>query len=122
MGKKDHGRLVHEIRDALIRRGFQPTSVTQIETAEGIKAARVPGFKLEKHHDSKSVRLTHRTLDSPSLKAMEWDARQTEGGIQMRMLVRYNATLEQEGFNCISINSHDPLTPYSLWQRARKSR
>ncbi len=114
--------MVHEIRDALIRRGFKPTSIIQTETSEGLESTRVPGFKLEKHSDSKSVRLSHRTMDSPSLKAMDWNTRQIEGGIQMKMLVRYNAILEQEGFNCIAINSHDPLTPYSLWRRINGNR
>ncbi len=121
MGKRDHGRLVHEIRDALIKHGFKPTSITQVETPEGLNSARAPGFKLEKHNDSKSVRLAYRTLDSPSLKTMDWNTRQIEGSIQMKMLIRYNAILEKESFTCIAINSHDPLTPYSLWRRDNKS-
>jgi hypothetical protein len=117
LGKKDHGRLVHEIREALIKHDFKPTAVTQLETAEGSRAVRSPGFKLEKHNDGKSVRLSHRLAVQPSNEALDWQSRQAMGGAQMKRLIRYNEALEQEGFICLAINSRDPLTPYSLWRR-----
>ncbi len=117
MGKRDHGRLVQEIRTALINSGFEPSRITQMESAEGTRAVRSPGFKVEKHTDSKSVRLSYRVPRQPSGAEMSWHTRQSVGSVLMRKLVRYNATLEQAGFTCIAINSRDPLAPYSLWRR-----
>lgn len=118
MGKRDHGRLVHEIRDALIKHGFKPYRSTQLDTPEGLRGARSPGFKLDKHHDGKSVRLFYRMAVAPSVEAMDRNSSQAQACALMKKLVRYNATLEQEGFTCLAINSHDPLASYSLWRRA----
>ena len=120
MGKKDHGRLVHEIRDALIKHGFEPTRITQLETAEGLRSHRTPGFQVEKHSDGKSVRLSYRIANRPSVEAMDWEARQALGCALIKKLARYNATLEHEGFTCIALNSRDPAAPYSLWRRAER--
>lgn len=118
MGKKDHGRLVHEIRDALISGGFEPTQITPVESPEGKRALRSPGFKVEKHTDSKSVRLSHRTAQqSPSSEEMDWETRQAEGSALMRKLIRYNVPLERAGFVCIAVDSRDAFAPYSLWRR-----
>ena len=121
MGKRDHGRLVHEIRDALIKHNFKPTRITQLETTEGLRSYRTPGFKVEKHTDSKSARLSYRAADTPSMEAMDWNSRQALGCALMKKLVAYNAVLEQEGFTCITINSRDPTAPYSLWRRSASS-
>ncbi len=118
MGKRDHGRLVHEVRGALIKDGFEPTRVVSLDSPEGSRGARIPGFKVEKYNDGKSVRLSHRTPRQPSAEEMGWHARQSLGGALMRRLVGYHAVLEREGFVCVAINSREPLAPYSLWRRA----
>ena len=120
MGKRDHGRLVNEIRDALIKHGFEPTRITQLETPEGVRSYRTSGFKVEKHSDSKSARLSYRMAIVPPIETMDWGLRQALGVAQMKRLVGYNAALEQEGFTCIAINSRDPASPYSLWRRAER--
>ena len=122
MGKRDHGRLVSEIRSALLRRGFEPSRVTRLETPEGARTVRSPGFKLERHSDSKSVRLSYRGADGPLPKATDLVSRQALGRARMKRLVGYNAPLEQEGFTCVGLDSRDPLAPYSLWRRASHSR
>jgi hypothetical protein len=121
MGKRDHGRLVHEVRSALINGEFEPTRVVSLDSPEGMRGARIPGFKVEKYNDGKSVRLSYRTAQQPSVDEMGWHARQALGGALMRRLVGYHAVLEREGFACVGINSRDPLTPYSLWRRTEES-
>ena len=118
MGKKAHGRLVHELRAALIRHGFKPTTSTALETPAGTLQVRTPGFSLQKHNDGKSVRLLPRLSREPAV--LDRAAAQALGQVLMRHLVRYHAALEQEGFVCIDIRSHDPLEPYALWQRANE--
>jgi hypothetical protein len=123
MGKKEHGRLVHDLRDALIRRGFEPTCVTQLETPEGLLPCRTPGFNIEKHNDSKSVRLSYRmakALSAEAISSIDWQSRQALGCVQMKHLVRYNAVLEQEGFIFVAVDSRNPLAPYSLWKRTHE--
>jgi len=120
MGKKAHGRLLHEIRDALIRHGFKPTTITTLETPERVRGLRVPGFTLRKHNDGKSVLLTHRLSRDPVLP--DRDAAQALGQVQMRHLARYHAALEPEGFVCVDIHSRDPVKPYALWRRADEGR
>jgi hypothetical protein len=120
MGKKDQGRLVHEIRDTLIKHDFKPVRITQIETPEGLRGIRTSGFKVEKHHDSKSVRLYYQMALTPPVETMDWPSRQALGAAQMKRLVRYNEILEREGFTCMSINSRDPSAPYSLWRRVHQ--
>ena len=120
MGKRDHGRLVHEVRDVLIRHGFKPNQLTQLETPEGRREVRTPGFKVEKHSDSKSVRLSYPMVVPPSTDSMSWISKQAMGRERMKRLVSYNETLEREGFTCIAIDSRNPLAPYSLWRRAHK--
>jgi hypothetical protein len=119
MGKRDHGRLVHELRDALIARGFEPSRVTQLRDGAGVRSVRAPGFALQKHSDSKSVRLSHRagrvTVPGPAADWADWQAR---GAAQMRLLVRYHGALEHAGFVCVGVDSRDPMNPYSLWRRA----
>jgi hypothetical protein len=121
MGKRDHGRLVHDLRNTLIRCDFKPVHTTQVESPEGLRVIRSPGFKVEKHNDGKSVRLIYQLAVRPSKETMGWHSRQALGADLMRRLVHYNATLEQEGFTCIAINSRDPLAPYSLWRRVNGS-
>jgi hypothetical protein len=115
MGKRVHGRLVHEVREALYRAGFMPTRITQLDAPKGTRPVRSPGFKVEKHNDGKSVRLFHITSDDP-WEAMERHSKLSLGYVQMRSLVSYNTALEQEGFSRIAINNRDPLAPYSLWR------
>ena len=119
MGKRDHGRLMHELREALITRGFEPSRVTRLQDEADTRSVRVPGFSLQKHNDGKSVRLSHRAGrvvgEGPATDWAEWQAR---GEARMRLLVRYNAPLEGAGFVCVGINSRDPMNPYSLWRRA----
>ena len=121
MGKKAQARLLHEIRTALLERGFHPTRTEKVEHLPDLppQGLRLPGFKLEKHSDSKSVRLSYR-IDALELP-LDRIGRQLFGETQMRRLVRYNAALEEAGFVCLDINSRDPLSPYSVWQRARKA-
>ena len=118
MGKRDHGRLVHELRDALIAHNFRPSGVTRLEGGADARSIRVPGFALQKHNDGRSVRLSHRTghvgTPGPAADWAEWQAR---GAAQMRLLVRYHAALEQAGFVCVGVDSSNPMNPYSLWQR-----
>ena len=118
MGKKAHGRLVHEIRAALIKHGFKPTTSTTLETPEGTLQVRTPGFSLQKHNDGKSVRLFPRLSREPA--TLDRGAAQALGQMLMRHLVRYHAALEQEGFVCIDIRSHNPREPYALWRRPDK--
>ena len=116
MGKKAHGRLVHELRAALIRHGFKPTTITTLEAPAGARQVRTPGFSLQKHSDCKSVRLRHRLSREPA--RLDRGAAQALGQVLVRHLVRYHAALEQEGFVCVDIRSHNPLEPYALWRRA----
>lgn len=113
MGKRVHGRLVHEVRDTLYRAGFMPTRITQLDTPKGQRPVRSPGFKVEKHNDGKSVRLFHITTAGPA-EATERHLK----CVQARGLAFYNKALEQKGFTRVAINNRDRLTPYSLWQRA----
>jgi hypothetical protein len=116
LGKKAHGRLVHEIRQSLLRHGFDPTRITQLETQKGVREVRSPGFKVEKHNDGKSVRLFH----VPPSFAREVGNRHVArpiGRVQMDRLVEYGVPLKQEGFTCIAVNSHGPSAPHSLWRR-----
>ncbi len=121
MGKRDHGRLVHEIRNALLDSGFQPTKLTQAEAAVNGPplCIRQPGFTLQKHHDSKSVRLSYRSTGAPSPVAGGLVERQAFGEVMMRRLVSHNAALEGAGFVCLEINSQDVTAPYSVWRRAK---
>ena len=121
MGKRDHGRLVHEIRNALLDSGFQPTKVTQPQTAVNAPplCIRQPGFTLQKHTDSKSVRLSYRSPGAPSSAAGGLVERQAFGEVMMRRLVSHNAALEGAGFVCLEINSQDVTAPYSVWRRAK---
>jgi hypothetical protein len=71
MGKRAHGRLVREVREALYRTGFMPTRITRMDTPKGPRPVRSPGFKIEKHNDGKSVRLFHITAVGPGRR---WSA------------------------------------------------
>lgn len=110
MGKKAHGRLVHELRAALIRHGFKPTAVTMLATPEGARPVRTPGFSLQKHNDGQSVRLSYRLSREPT--GLDRAAVQAQGQVLMRHLVRYHAPLEQAGFVCIELCSRNPLLSY----------
>lgn len=116
MGKRVHGRLVHEIRDTLYRAGFMPTRITQLDTPKGQHPVRSPGFKVEKHNDGKSVRLFHITTAGPA-GATERHSTLSPECAQAGKLVSYSAALEQAGFFRIAVNNQDRLAPYSLWQR-----
>ena len=118
MGKKDHGRLVGEIRQSLLRRGFDPTRITQLETQKGLREVRTPGFKVEKHNDGKSVRLFH-VMQTFVGEGRDRRFTLSGGHVQREKLVEYGAPLMQEGFTCIAVNIHGPLAPYSLWRRDR---
>jgi hypothetical protein len=120
MGKKNHGRLVHEIRAALVERGFKPSKVTQMETANGLRPVHSPGFKVEKHNDGKSVRLSHRMTNPAGAATTSLSSRQSLGCLQLKRLVAYHEPLEEEGYVCIAINSRDPLAIYSLWRCVEK--
>jgi hypothetical protein len=119
MGKRDHGRLVHELRDSLVAQGFEPSRVTQLRDESGARSVRTPGFLLQKHTDSKSVRLSHRAgrvvEEGPGVTWAKWRER---GEVRLRLLVRYHAALERAGFACVGVDSRDPMNPYSLWRRA----
>lgn len=116
MGKKAHGRLVHEIRQSLLRHGFDPTRITQMETQKGMREVCSPGFKVEKHNDGMSVRLFY-VLPSPMREMGNRHVTRPKGRVQKDWLVEYGAPLEHEGFICIAFNSQGPLAPYSLWRR-----
>lgn len=122
MGKRDQGRLVHEIREALLERGLQPTKITQSEATAPSEhestSIRQPGFTIQKHHDGKSARLSYRSTAAPPDASEGRAARQTFGELMMRRLISHNAALEGAGFACLEINSRTPLAPYSLWRRA----
>ena len=124
MGKRDHGRLVHEIRNALLVSGFQPTKLTQPQAAVNAPplCIRQPGFTLQKHNDSKSVRLSYRSTGAPSPVAGGLVERQAFGEVMMRRLISHNKALEGAGFVCLEINSQDATAPYSVWRRANSSR
>ncbi len=121
MGKKAHGRLVHEVREALYRAGFMPTRITQLDTPGGLRAARSPGFKVEKHNDGKSVRLLH-VMTGAAAKPSDRHSRLSLEREQMKRLIGYNAALEQEGFARVAIHGQDRSAPYSLWRRAAEAR
>jgi hypothetical protein len=120
MGKRVHGRLVHEARDTLYRAGFMPTRITQLDTPKGPRPVRSPGFKVEKHNDGKSIRLFHITTAGPA-EAIECHSRLSLERAQMRRLTSYDKALEHEGFTRVAVNNRDRLTPYSLWQRVNGS-
>jgi hypothetical protein len=116
MGKKAHGRLVHEVREVLYRAGFMPTRITQLDTPRGLRAARSPGFKVEKHNDGKSVRLFHVTA-GVSAEFMSRHSKLSPWCSQMERLLDYNTALEQEGFTRVAVHNRDRLASYSLWRR-----
>ena len=120
MGKRDHGRLVHEIRNALLDSGFQPTKLTQPQAAVNAPplCIRQPGFTLQKHHDGKSARLSYRSTSAPPISGGLVE-RQAFGEVMMRRLISHNAALEGAGFVCLEINSQDVTAPYSVWRRAK---
>jgi len=91
-----------------------------METPNGLRPARSPGFKVEKHNDGKSVRLSHRMTNPAGAATIDLSSRQSLGSMQMKKLVAYHAPLEQEGYVCIAINSRDPLAIYSLWRCVEK--
>jgi hypothetical protein len=113
MGKRVHGRTVHDVRELLYRTGFMPTRITHVDTSKGPRPVSSPGFKVEKHNDGKSVRLFH-IMQNVRVDGM---ARVTRHS-QMKMLVTYGTKLEQEGFTRIAVISRDSLEPFSLWRRA----
>lgn len=118
MGKRDQGRLVHEIRDALLAHGFLPTSVTEIKDADdNLRGIRHPGFTVQKHNDGRSVRVGYRATTPPPVKGYGWVELQAYGEVQMRRLVGFNSVLEEAGFICIQIESRNPVSPYSIWRR-----
>jgi hypothetical protein len=116
MGKKVHGRLVHEVREALLRAGFMPIRITQLDAPEVPRAVRSPGFKVEKHNDGKSVRLFH-IMAGARAGTADQHSRLSFESAQMKRLVAYDATLEQQGFTRIAVVGEGRLTPCSLWQR-----
>ncbi len=118
MGKRDQGRLVHEIRDALLARDFLPSRVTTIEAETGkeLKGIRHPGFTVQKH-GGKSVRLSYRTTTKAPVRGSGWVGVQAYAEARMRKLVSFNRALEEAGFVCSEINSRDPMAPYSVWER-----
>jgi hypothetical protein len=121
MGKRAHGRLVHEVRAALYKAGFMPTRITQLDTPKGLRAARSPGFKVEKHNDGKSVRLFHVTAGAPA----ELTVRHSKlliGHPQARLLEDYKTKLEQQGFTSVGFDVRDRLASYSLWRRVAEVR
>ncbi len=122
MGKRDQGRLVHEIREALLERGLQPTKITQSAVAavgeHQPTTILQPGFTIQKHNDGKSARLSYRTTAAPPDVSEGRAARQTFGELMMRRLISHNAALEGAGFVCLEINSRIPIAPYSIWRRA----
>ena len=115
MGKRDHGRLVQEARDALYRAGFMPTRITQLDVPGGLRPVRSPGFKVEKHNDGRSVRLFHVTAAAGARGRRH---RMTLGHAQSSSLVSYNAALEREGFTRVGGDNQYGPAPYSLWRRA----
>ena len=114
MGKKTHGRLVHEIRQLLLRRGFDPTRVTHLATQKGVRS---PGFKVEKHNDGKSVRLFH-VLPEFMGEVRNRHVARPPRRVRRDRLFEYSVPLEQEGFTCIAVNNQGPLAPHSLWRHA----
>jgi hypothetical protein len=120
MGKRDQGRLVHEIRDALLAHGFQPTKVTQADPRLNVELTgiRQPGFTVQKHHDGLSARLAYRFASNSSRTMSGLVEVQALAEVYMRKLVAFNRPLEESGFICLEINSRHPLSPYSVWRRA----
>ncbi len=120
MGKRDHGRLVHEVRVALLESGFQPARVPQVAAAVSGPplGIRQPGFTIQKHNDGKSARLSYRSTAAPPDGLEGRAAQQAFGELMMRRLVSHNAALEGAGFVCLEINSQSPAAPYSVWRRA----
>jgi len=73
------------------------TRVTCLDGPKGARAVRSPGFKVEKHNDGKSVRLSHVSVGLPAEKS---DRRYepSQGGARVNKLDAYSSALEQEGF------------------------
>jgi hypothetical protein len=116
MGKRVHGRAVQDVRETLYRAGFMPTRITHLDTPNGPQPIRSPGFRVEKHNDGKSVRLFH-LMTHVRVKEMDRVARLSLESSQMKRLVAYNTTLEQEGFTRIAVIKRDLLEPFSIWRR-----
>ena len=113
MSKREQARLVHEVRDALIRRAFLPSRLVPLD---GPHTVRAPGFNVQKHGDGKSVRVSYEAGDAPPAGAGR-GAAEAFGRLLLRGLAKYHEALEQEGYACLGIDSRDPLTPYSIWRR-----
>ncbi len=121
MGKRIHGRLVHEVRDMLCRAGYMPTRDTQLGDLGSLRPTRSPGFKVEKHNDGKSVRLTYVTAAGMT-SATKRHPGSSPACSPAAMIASYNAALEREGFIPIMVNDCDHMPPYTLWRRADESR
>ncbi len=116
MGKRVHGRTVHEVRETLFRAGFMPARITQLETPGGRSPVHSPGFKVEKHNDGKSVRLFH-VMAPARAEARSRVTMPSQEGAHMQKLIAYGATLEQQGFTRIAVNCRGRSGSYSLWRR-----
>jgi hypothetical protein len=120
LGKKAHGRLVHEIRRSLLRHGFDPARITRLENQRGVREVRSPGFKVERHNDGKSVRVFHVPPNFLGEMRSHHRARRV-GRVQRDRLVEYGVPLEREGYTCMAVSSHGPLAPHSIWRRGAGS-
>lgn len=120
MGKRAHGRLVHEVREALYKAGCMPTRITRLDTPKGLRASRSAGFKVEKHNDGKSVRLFHVTVGAPG-GADRHSSLLIERS-QVSRLEDYKPKLERQGFTSVGFDGRDRLAPYSLWRLAAEAR
>jgi hypothetical protein len=121
VGKRAHGRLVHEVREALFRAGFLPTRVTQLDTPRGLRPTRSPGFKVEKHNDGKSVRLFHVAAGAPAGPTDSHPGPSPERS-QTKRLADYKSELEQAGFASLNPDGRERPAPYTLWRRAAAAR
>lgn len=116
MGKRTHGRLVHEVREALFRSGFMPTRVTCLGAPDRPHEVRSSGFKVEKHNDGKSVRVSHVTVPA-AVGAADAPAKVFLSQARPRRQAEYAAALEREGFARVPAAAGEGSGPFSLWRR-----
>lgn len=117
MTKRELARFVAEVRACLIAAGFKSSTITPLpDKAKGkVVAFRSPGFKLDRHLDGKSVRVSHRIAQPRS--AHDREGAQRRMLAQRQMLKEYGRALEAAGYVFYAFGCHRETGLFELWRR-----